>query len=97
MDEQEKDRILEDLAKTGKKIPRSKFGLVFFAIAYIAAAFVFAYIYYLNGRIESLAMAIVMVALTAASIHGYRQRLMQLRAEKESLDEKLENLEKGNS
>ena len=97
MDEQERDQIVESLYKTERKIRSFKFGLVFFALAYIAAAFVFAYIYYSNRKIESLVMTIVMVMLTAASIHGYHQRLAQLRDEKRSLEEKLEKLEKGNS
>jgi len=93
MADNQEDRIHAELAGNRRKTRNFKVGLVFFAIAYIAAAITFIYIYYQNRKTESLVMAIIMVVLTAASIHGYRQRILQLYAEKLDIEEKLRSTE----
>jgi hypothetical protein len=39
-------------------------------------------------------MTVMMIALTLASVHGYRQRLVQLRTEKRSLEDAIQKHEK---
>jgi len=92
MVDNQEDRIHAELAGNRRKTRNFKIGLVLFTIAYIAAAITFICIYYQSRKTESLVMAIIMVVLTAASIHGYRQRILQLHAEKRDLEEKLKGL-----
>ena len=89
MNQDEREKILEKILKTDKKIRSFRFGIAVFSTAYFLAAVAFCWIYIATRRTDSIVMAVLMVFLTITSIHGYRQRLIQLREERESLDKTL--------
>ncbi len=93
MDKKEKDLLSGEISKKDSKIRCSKFGMLFFPTAFLVAAIGFLILYLYTRQNENLIIAVLMALFTVPSFHGYRRRLTDLRAEKQALENKLEEAE----